>query len=274
MWTAWDYLGEAGLGAWAYTEDARAFNKPFPWLLADTGAIDILGNPGAEAEYAATVWGFRAKPWIGVRPVNQNVTKLTKSMWRRTDAIASWAWKNCEGSKAVVEVYTGAHTVELQLNGKCIGRKRVKACRAVFNTRYAPGKLAAVSFDSDGNELSRSELQSTRGKISIRIRPEKGIVSVGDIVYITVELAGENDVVECNADTKIDVSVEGGELLAFGSANPHTPENYTSGSFTTYYGKAQAVVGAEKAGTIRITMRSGDMLNASAEIKAIDQNMT
>src|SRR5699024_6997743 len=48
MWTAWDYLGEVGLGAWAYTPDGRGFNKPYPWLLADTGAIDILGNPTAE----------------------------------------------------------------------------------------------------------------------------------------------------------------------------------------------------------------------------------
>ena len=44
MWTAWDYLGEVGLGAWAYTADGKGFNKPYPWLLADAGAMDILGN--------------------------------------------------------------------------------------------------------------------------------------------------------------------------------------------------------------------------------------
>lgn len=48
MWTAWDYLGEAGLGAWAYTPDGKGFNKPYPWLLADCGALDILGNPNGE----------------------------------------------------------------------------------------------------------------------------------------------------------------------------------------------------------------------------------
>lgn len=27
MWTAWDYIGEVGLGAWAYTKDGTGINK-------------------------------------------------------------------------------------------------------------------------------------------------------------------------------------------------------------------------------------------------------
>ena len=45
MWAAWDYLGETGAGSWAYTSDGLSFNKAYPWLLSETGAIDILGNP-------------------------------------------------------------------------------------------------------------------------------------------------------------------------------------------------------------------------------------
>ena len=48
--------------------------------------------------------------------------------------------------------------------------------------------------------------------------------------------------VECNADRKLTVSVEGGELLGFGSANPRTEERFDMGVYSTYYGKAQAVV--------------------------------
>ncbi len=48
MLTAWDYLGEAGIGTWAYTNDGRSFDKPYPWLLADVGVFDILGNPNGE----------------------------------------------------------------------------------------------------------------------------------------------------------------------------------------------------------------------------------
>jgi hypothetical protein len=145
---------------------------------------------------------------------------------------------------------------------------------AKFKTKYTPGKLAAVSFDRDGNELSRSELQSSCGKISIQIQPEENAVRVGDIAYIKIEIVGENGVIECNADTKITVSVEGGTLLAFGSANPRTPESYIDGSFTTYYGRALAMVRADKAGTIRITAGGSDRGSAFAEIKTAGKNVT
>jgi hypothetical protein len=273
MWTAWDYLGEAGLGAWAYSDDGKGFNKPYPWLLNGSGAIDILGNIGAEAEYAAVVWGLRQKPYIGVQPVNHPGVEPAKMAWRGTNALASWSWKNCEGNEAVVEVYADADSITLLLNDKTIGRKKVKNYKAVFKTRYVPGILSAIAYDQDGRELSRSSLASATGGLCIGIYPEKDMVKTGEILYVDINIIGENGVIESNADTGLSVTVEGGELLAFGSANPRTEESYNSGSFTTYYGKAQAVIRADKSGTIRITICSDDMQHISAEIEAIDQNM-
>ena len=80
MWAAWDYLGEAGIGAWTY--DEGGFFKKYPWLLAQTGAIDILGDVGAETKYAKVVWGLEDKPCICVRPPNRPGAKIYKSAWR------------------------------------------------------------------------------------------------------------------------------------------------------------------------------------------------
>ena len=66
-------------------------------------------------------------------------------------------------------------------------------------------------------------------------------------------LKGENGVVEANADKKLTVTVEGGELLGFGSANPCTEEQYHTGSFTTYYGRALAIVRVQGNTTITVT---------------------
>ncbi|MDR0375561.1 MAG: DUF4982 domain-containing protein [Treponema sp.] len=272
MWTAWDYLGENGLGAWAYTPDGKGFDKPYPWLLADTGALDILGNPTGEIFLAQAAWGLLKNPVIAIQPVNHPEVEPTKMVWRGTNAIPSWSWKDCEGNRAIVEVYTDAdtRTVDLLLNGKRLGRKRVKDCRAVFKTKYTPGKLTAVSRAINGNETGRGELESAVDKISISVKPEEDAVRAGSIVYINIELVGENGIVECNADTKITVSVEGGELLAFGSANPRTAESYIDGNFTTYYGKALAVVRAGMAGVMRITARGGDLGTTFAEIKSVE----
>ncbi|GHV06550.1 hypothetical protein FACS189485_15260 [Spirochaetia bacterium] len=57
--------------------------------------------------------------------------------------------------------------------------------------------------------------------------------------------------------------------MAFGSANPRTEECYLSGSFTTYYGRSQAVVRAALPGTLTITARGKDMPEAQGYINVI-----
>ena len=80
-----------------------------------------------------------------------------------------------------------------------------------------------------------------------------------------VNIEGSNGIVESASDRLLTVAVEGGELLAFGSANPCTTEQYHTGSFTTYYGHALAVVRAGKSGSVKITAGGGSM-SGSAEI--------
>lgn len=62
------------------------------------------------------------------------------------------------------------------------------------------------------------------------------------------------------------MSVEGGSLLGFGSAVPKTLENYNDGYFHTYYGRALAVVKAERAGIIKVKAVSDNGLHAEAEV--------
>ncbi len=243
MWTAWDYLGEAGLGAWAYTDDGRRFNKPYPWLLADCGAFDILGNPGAPVALAQAAWELDSAPWVGVQPVNHPGVQPSRATWRGSNAVASWAWQGCEGNKAVVEIYSSAPVVELLLNGKSLGKKKPKLCKATYKTKYAAGKLEAAAYGADGRELGRTVLSSAQKKLHL----EASVEQYGELRYIAVSIADENGTVECNADERLTVTVENGELLGFGSANPRTEETYTSGSFTTYYGRALAIVRGENA---------------------------
>lgn len=264
MWTGWDYIGEAAIGAWNY-EGVTMQDVPYPWMLADVGAIDIIGTVGAQAKYASTVWGLEEKPYIGVRPVNHPGKRVSKAVWRGTNAFASWAWKNCEGNKAIVEVYADAAYVKLYLNGKSIGKKKIKEYKALFKTTYTAGVLTAVSYDAAGNEIARSELKSALGALKLQVKPEETMVRAGEIVYVDIALTGENDVVESNADRILSVNVENGELLGFGSAKPNPTEQFDSGNYPTYYGRALAVVRSKEAGQMRVNV-SGDGLIGGTEI--------
>ncbi len=270
MWTAWDYLGEAGIGAWTYHKDGCTFDKPFPWLLADTGAIDILGHPGAEAVYAKIVWGLRKEPYIGVIPPNHSGEEPYKATWRGTNAVESWCWKGCEGNTTTVEVYADAHMVELTLNGNLIGKKEITDFKAEFELIYEPGLLTATAYDSDGNKTASSSLQSGNGIRSVRLTPEKPAINPNGIVYVDVDIVYENGVTESNMDMELAAEVDGGELLGFGSAQPHTHESYLSGHFTTYYGRAQAIVKGGGSGCVSLAVKALDGMETRVEIPVGD----
>lgn len=257
MWTAWDYLGEAGIGAWAYTPDGKGFSKPYPWLLADTGAFDILGDPNAEAFWAGAVWGKLDVPAICVQPINHE-KKPARAVWRGTNGLPSWSWAGCKGKAATVEVFYDAAKVELLLDGKKLAAAKVKDCKATFKVKYAPGKLEAVAYGADGRELSRGGMETADAPLHIALKPEKATVKPGEIVYIPVTVEGANSVVESNADRKLTVTVEGGELLGFGSANPRTEERFDAGEYTTYYGRALVIVRAGESGKMVVSVTDGE----------------
>lgn len=97
MWTAWDYIGEAGLGAWSYSPDAINFAKPYPWLLSGSGVIDLTGHGEGGALLAKAVWKSNGgKAGIAVTPAHHPGEEVIKSVWRGTNAIPSWSWKGCE----------------------------------------------------------------------------------------------------------------------------------------------------------------------------------
>lgn len=266
MWTAWDYIGEAGLGAWAYTNDGTGFNKPYPWLLADTGAFDIVGTPNGELFLAQAAWGVTQKPVIGVQPVNHSGRKPAKMAWRGTNALNSWSWRGCEGNKAVVEVFSNAAVIELLVNGKSLGKKKVKGCKAVFKTRYEAGKVEAIAYDASGNRISDNSMVSAIGKVCVSAVAETDRAIPGEVVYIHVALTGENGIVESNADEKLTVRVEGGEFLGFGSANPRTEERFGAASYTSYYGIALAAVRVGPSGCTKVIVSGMESGTDTVEI--------
>lgn len=249
MWTAWDYIGEIGLGSWYYSDDAGFANKAYPWKLNGGGALDLIGNPTGEALWAKAIWLKDNKPYIGVRPIHKE--QLIKSMWRGTNTIPSWSWQGCEGMPTVVEVYTSAQKVKLYVNDKLVGEQEVNNYLASFDVTYEPGTLKAVSIDANGKEYEQA-LTSATGNVSLSIEPEKSDYKAGELAFVNINLVGENGIVQSKADRKLKVTVEGGELLGFGSQQLITEDCFTTGEYSTYYGQSQAVVRSFTPGTIKI----------------------
>ena len=268
MWAAWDYLGEAGAGAWAYTAEEAGFSKPWPWLLAGSGALDIFGNASAHAALAGAVWGTAKVPSIQVRPVNRMKGRTYKATWRGSDAIPSWSWVGCKNVTARVEVYDGrAHSIRLELNGQQVGKERVRDFKASFPVVYQPGTLTAIALDEDGHEIARNSLVSAQGHLRLSAVPEKGVCAAGSIAYVPVNIVGANGQVESNADEQLAASVQDGILLAFGSAQPAPTESFLTGTYTTYRGRAMAIVYRETPGVATLTVHGTTLKTTTTQIE-------
>ncbi len=257
MWAGWDYLGEAGIGAWSY-EGGLPFARPYPWLLAGSGVIDLLGQPDVSCRLAQLVWKQLDRPVLGVQPVNHPGKRPTRSVWRGTNALESWSWRHCEGNRAVVEVYARGTHAELLLNGQSLGRKKLKGFKATFHAPYQPGVLQAVAWN-EGQRIGQTELVSAQKELRLQITPEIG----EDLIFAPIRITDANGVTESAADRDVTVTVEGGELLALGSANPKTEQRYDRGTFSTYYGTAMAVVRRSKESDTRMIVRAEGLDDAS-----------
>lgn len=252
MWTAWDYIGEAGVGLPFYGTKQAPFSKPYPCMLAGCGSFDITGFPESQAYYSAVIWGVYKKPYIAVRPVHKSGEDYVLGNWRLTDAINSWSWKGQEGKTTEIFVYSIGKEVELFLNGKSLGRKLLEYCKADFIAEYKNGTLTAISYNENGKEIGRSELTSAEDEIVITAMAEESLISENDFTYINVSLTDTRGNVHSLFDRKITVKIEGeGKLRAVGSGNPLTEESFLGDTYTTYYGRMQAVVESTGKGIIK-----------------------
>ena len=240
MWTAIDYLGEAGVGVPLYGTKHGGFNRPYPCISSGCGVIDLLGHIDTEAVHAAIAWGKYDKPYIAVRPINHSGEKYFLGMWRGTDATASWTFPGCEGRKAEIEVYSPGTYVELFQDGESLGKKRLEYAKAKYTITYKKGTLIAVSYDEAGNKTDSCTLVSAGDNTKLTLRPDKTEMKADneDMVFVDVSLTDNMGIVKNLEDQNVTVQVTGAAKLAgIGSANPITEESYLGDTVSTWNGR-------------------------------------
>ena len=251
VWAGWDYIGEVGDGAAEYSD--YKFEDPATRMTGGNGRIDLNGKPRAEAAYTRVAFERETGPFIAVDPVYQK-EKLRLTGWQLTKALESWAWDGCNGEPAKVEVYARAAQVELFINGKSVGKKKVKKCRANFNTTYQDGEITAVSYDENGREINRYSLQTAGKETVLQVRPEEKTVKPEGLAFIQLQYTDSKGIWKPMEKHNIKVMVENGVLKGLGSPAPYVKGNYTDHTVATYYGEAMAVVQADGNGPVKVTV--------------------
>ena len=282
-WTAWDYIGEAGIGKASFYEpgdprigDPWADPSPFPWRTANDADFDVTGCIRPQGVYRRIVWGSRETAVFSYDPAVYGKVE-TLSSWGFPGVWPRWNWAGQEGKPVNIAVFSAAEEVELFVNGLSLGRRKAGEAPVqempltfLFAAVYEPGLVEAVSF-TGGREVSRSVLKTAGKPAALHLTAEEdGLKADGaSLCHVRAELTDADGNIVPDADRLLTARVSGpAELLGFGSGAPITAENYTGGQFTSYQGKALAVLraGAE-AGEVRLTVTAGDIGSADITLQ-------
>lgn len=271
VWTLQDHLGECNCAELHYGEEKP--EKDYPWISNWCGKLDLIGDENITAHRYRMVWGLEKGIKLAAQlPIHGGREALFNND-RETDAVMNWTFEGLEGESTYVDVVTDAPFAEVFLNGKSIGKKQVVDFKARFFCKYEPGILLAKGLDAQGNELYEENLKTAGAETFIRTYPDKEMLAADgrDMLFIPISITDGSGNVKAYPPKKLCVTVEGaGELAALGSAAYKTKESYTSGSHTTFCGRALAVVRAkENAGKIKVYIESEGLRAEIIETEAV-----
>ena len=271
IWTAMDYLGEAGIGSAFYRKNGEGWQGMFqgwPWFNGWCGDVDLIGQQKPQSYFHDVAWGLRPVAMAVARPVPEGYY----------DSITGWGWPQEEQNWTFpeynekdtlnVSVISRSPLVRLYLNGENLGETAPDSLwRANFPVAYRPGILRAVNLDKNGKEIKGEEFTlATTGKpAAVRILADKSRLDANDpqdIAYVTFEVIDGNGNVVVNQDfykdLKLNISVEGdgAKMIAAGNASPDDMESFRVSNPRPFRGRAMAILksaGKEGNATVKVS---------------------
>jgi beta-galactosidase len=232
-WTGFDYLGEC---------------FPFEWPShnAHFGIIDLVGFPKDVYYLYQSCW--TDKPMVHILPQN-------------------WNWSQYPNRKVPVWVYSNCEEVELFLNGKSLGIKRIdrdKILHFEWAVPWTPGILKAVGRNA-GKEICSNIMQTAGDPVNVVLTADRTEVAADgwDLSYVEARIVDANGTVCPNSDVLLKFNIEGaGTILGIGSGDATSMESFKGNSCHTYRGLCRVVIkSTKKGGAIQLTGTS-EGLNA------------
>jgi beta-galactosidase len=286
-WTAWDYLGEAGIGKAVYVDDndpvleshgwvlMPGTGSPYPWRCANDADYDILGHMLPQGTYRSVVFGSTNTYLYSMHPETFGKNEVM-TMWGFPAVASNWNYEGWEDKPVRLMIFSRAEEVEVFINGNSIGKKQVNMDRpmpdsVVFDTVYTPGKVEAVSFVG-GKEVSRDVLLTAGEPDKIRLVPEKREMKADghDLIYVGIEIIDRDGNVVPVGEKQLSAKVTGCAALAgFGSGNPKTDDDYTGGGTKSFGGRAMAILRAGYCSgevTLRVSAEGLDTIEESFDV--------
>jgi beta-galactosidase len=226
-WTGFDYRGEPTPYGW-------------PSINSQFGIVDLCGFPKDNFYYYKAWWG--REPVLHLFP--------------------HWNWEQRLGETVSVWVHSNLDEVELFLNGRSQGSKKVQQLTHVeWQVKYEPGVIEARG-SKDGKVLLTARRETVGAPVAIKLTADRNEIDANaeDIAIVRVEVLDNAGRHIPTADNLINFRITGeGELLGVGNGDPNCQESDKEPRRSLFNGLAQLIVQATKtAGAINVEAYTED----------------
>jgi beta-galactosidase len=129
VWTAMDYLGEAGTGGAVYEDPSipdPSAPSAWPEVVSSCGDLDIIGRQKGASLARDVLWGLSKLEVVVQKPPPKGKVEVVR-LWGWSDERPSWTWPGAEGRVLKVRVYTSGDRVDLRLDGRPVESTPVAA---------------------------------------------------------------------------------------------------------------------------------------------------
>jgi beta-galactosidase len=228
----WTFYGtrewEAGGFAWTGF-DYRGEPTPYGWpsINSQFGIIDMCGFPKDTFYYYKSWW--RKEPVLHLFP--------------------HWNFEGREGDDISVWVHSNLDAVELLVNGKSQGSKKVPHLGHVeWKIRYEPGAIEARGT-KDGKVVLTEKRETTGGAESLRLTADRTEINADgeDVAVLKVEALDKNGGAVPTSQNLIDFHVSGaGMLIGVGNGDPNCQESDKEPKRSLFNGLAQVILQSTK----------------------------
>ena len=274
VWTALDYLGEAGIGRVLINEKGKKENHPFcgpyPWHQANCGDLDLCGFPRPQYFYRKTLWESQPQIYIFVHPEQPEGFEISHTYWGWPDVQNSWTLPEREGKIVKIEIYSNCEEIELFLNNRSCGKTKTDRNKALFEIEYKKGELRADGFINN-KKVTSSFLKTADSPSKIVLIPEK--FSKNELIFVKAEIHDKEDIIYPCGDRTIFFTCRGsGKIIVTGNSNPLSTERYTDNAKKTFRGRCLCVIKrTEPKGKIILSAQADEI--QPAELIIMEENI-
>ena len=186
---------------------------------------------------------------------------------------ADWTPRNLASHDENIEVYSNCDEVELFLNDKSLGVKKINADASprVWKVSFAPGTLKAVARNK-GRKVATDEIRTAGKPAKILLTTDRKKLPPGwdDVAFITATVVDAKGVIVPNASDLIAFKIAGpGTIATVDSADNASHESFQSNERRAYAGRCVAALKATATkGRIILTATASGLVDATATLAA------